>query len=62
MRGISGRVALNIDLALLVELGNPERKKDWLVREGKVKLSENRVFGKSNSLALIGFYSTNFNT
>jgi len=28
MRGISGRVALNIDLALLVELGNPERKKD----------------------------------
>lgn len=36
MRGILGRAALNITLALPAELGNAERKENWPVRGEKV--------------------------
>ena len=58
MRGILGRSALNTTLALLGELGNAERKKDWPVR-GESLNSVRIEFWEGVTLVLTEFYSKN---
>lgn len=61
MRGILGRAALNINLALLAELGNTERKKRDL--SGGKSLNSVRIeFLEGVTLVLTEFYSKNLSS